>query len=306
MKKVIITGANGFVGRYLVKEMSDNGITVFAVVRDAQKATDLETMPGVTVVETGMDCIATLPELITDRDIDVCIHLAWAGNSGAARADYSLQLDNVKYSLDLIRVLKEMNVKRFVGAGSLAEMDVLSYHPLDGATPNPVSDYGIAKLTAEYMTKAECAKTGLEHVWCFLANTYGPVNTTMNFVNMASGKMLKGERAAFTSGEQYYDFAYITDTAKGLRMAAENGKSFSSYYLGSGAQRQLKEYIKLIRDAIDPKIPLYLGEIPFNGTSLDFEAFSIEKTSKETGFKPEVSFEDGIKTTIEWLSGIQK
>ena len=107
------------------------------------------------------------------------------------------------------------------------------------------------------MTKAECTKLGIEHIWGYLSNTYGVGNTTNNFVNMAARIMLEGKKATFTSGEQMYDFMYITDTVKAIFAITEKGKSNTAYYLGSGKQRKLKEYIRMIRDTINPDIPLF-------------------------------------------------
>lgn len=302
MKKVLVTGANGFIGTALLKEMSKHGVEIIAVVKDENENIDgIKHLTGVKIVYCELDEINKLCELIPDRDIETCIHLAWAGSTGDARADYDLQLDNVKYALDTINVIARMGIKRFVGAGTLAEKDVLNYHPTDGATPNAVSIYGIAKISMHFMTKAECTKLGIEHIWCYLSNTYGVGNRTGNFINFASKLMLTGQRAAFTAGEQMYDFVYVTDTVRAIYAAADKGNKNTAYYLGSTKQRKLKEYIKIIRDTIDPSIELYLGEIPFNGIALEAEAFSTDKLVSDTGYRPEISFEEGIKLTIEWL-----
>lgn len=302
MKKVIVTGANGFIGTSLLKVLSDAGVRTFAIVRSENSKIDkIAGLPGVNIVYCSLDDIESLPNMIPDRDIDVCIHLAWEGSFGDARADYMLQLKNVEYALRLIDTVSEMGVKRYVGAGTLAEKDVLNYHPADGATPNAVSIYGIAKVATHFMTKTQCVRHGIEHCWCYLANTYGIGNTTNNFVNMASRKMLNGERAAFTAGEQMYDFVYITDVARALFLVADKGKKNTAYYLGSTKPRKLKEYIVVIRDAIDSNIKLLLGEIPFNGIALEESAYNAEKLVNDTGYQPQVAFEDGIRLTIDWL-----
>lgn len=298
MKKVLVTGANGFLGSLLVKKLTESGCEVIAA-----------DMPGcfgnipaqARFVEFDMRDFSTLKSAVSDTDIDAVYHMAWCGSSGPARADYALQLDNVKYTCDAVKTAAEMGIKRFIGAGTLAQMDCMAYIGENGSSPNGVSCYGTAKIAAQYMSKAVANSCGIEHVWCFISNTYGVGNTTMNFVNMASKKMLAGERAAFTAGEQNYDFVYITDTINGLYLCGKSGKPNCSYYIGSGSARPLKEYITAIRDAIDPEIPLYLGEIPFNGTPLPIEKFSVAEISADTGYAPEVDFADGIARTISWL-----
>lgn len=304
MKKVIVTGANGFIGSRLLQELNRERIYTYAVIKDKNENIDsICSLPHIHIVYCSMEQIERLPELILDRDIDTCIHLAWAGSSGAQRADYTVQLQNVQYTMKVVDVLADMRVKRFVGAGTLAEKDVLNYHGMDGATPNAVSIYGIAKITAHYMTKAECTRLGIEHIWCYLSNTYGEGNTTNNFVNMASRIMLEGKSADFTSGEQMYDFVHVEDTVRAICAVADKGRTNTAYYLGSGHERRLKEYIRLIRDAVDPDIELHLGAVPFHGIPLREEAYDASKLAEDTGFRAEIPFEEGIQRTVRWLKG---
>jgi nucleoside-diphosphate-sugar epimerase len=144
----------------------------------------------------------------------------------------------------------------------------------------------------------------MDYIWCCLSNIYGVGNTTNNFVNMASRKMLQGMRAAFTSGEQMYDFMYITDAARALVYAALKGKSATDYFLGSTQPRKLKDYIIQIRNSIDPEIPIYLGEVPFYGIPLSDDAFSADKLVADTGFSVGIPFEQGIGMTIDWLKKV--
>ena len=87
MKKAIVTGANGFIGSWLRKELLKNNVEVIAVVRNEQSNT--ETIPeNVKIVYSELDTIYDLVNKVFDRDIDVFYHLAWAGTGGKARDDY--------------------------------------------------------------------------------------------------------------------------------------------------------------------------------------------------------------------------
>ncbi len=298
MKKVLITGANGFLGSLLSKKLLENGVEVIAAdLKDCDNNIPKEAR----FVSFDMSDYDSLKDSVSDTDIDVIYHMAWIGSSGPARADYVLQLENAKYTCDAVKTAAEMGIKRFVGAGTLAQMDCMAYVGEDGSLPSGVSCYGSAKIAAQFLSKAQANSSKIEHIWCFISNTYGIGNTTMNFVNFASKKMLAGERASFTAAEQNYDFVYITDTINGLYLCGKNGVPNSSYYIGSGKARKLKDYIKIIRDTVDPTIPLYLGEVPFNGVSLPIESYSCKNIFNDTGYKAEVNFEDGIVRTVEWL-----
>lgn len=300
--KMIVTGANGFVGSYLLQTLSAAGNEILAIVRSNKSNVEkIKKIRNVKIFVCDLDCIEQLPNIISERNIDCCIHLAWEGATGIKRGDYNIQLKNIYRTLNLCRVLKKMNIKRFVGIGTLAEKDVNNYIPTDGATPNLVSCYGTAKLSAQYMSKAICSDLGIEHVWCQLSNIYGIGDETNNFINFASKLMLCGERPSFTSGEQMYDFVYVSDIAEGIYAAAKKGEKNTVYYIGSGNPQILKNFIIQIRDCINQNIHLYLGEKKFNGVCLPDREFDCSKLINDTGYLAKISFEEGIKMTIDWL-----
>lgn len=302
MRKAIVTGANGFIGQWLIRELSAAGVPVTAVVKDDQEdVTCICDLPGVQIVTCELDDIASLARKVPEGDADIFYHLAWAGSTGPARADYTLQLQNVRWTLDAANAAKKIGCTRFVGAGTLAEFDCNAYIPADGSTPNAVSCYGAAKISAHYMSKIECNRLGLEHVWAYLSNTYGVGNRTQNFVNFASKTMITGKSADFTPGEQPYDFVYVSDIAQALYRMGEKGRLNYAYYIGSTKPDKLKNFIVKIRDAIDPSIELHLGAVPFNGIPLPAEVFDCTQLVEDTGYAPRVPFEQGIQQTVAWL-----
>lgn len=302
MKKVIVTGATGFIGTSLIKKLCDKGIYVYAIVRNISKVSDeVLHCPNIKFIQCDMENLFELPNMIKDDDIDVFFHLAWEGSTGLKRGDYDLQLKNIKWTLDAVTIAKRIGAKKFVGAGSLAEIDVMSYLPQNGTKPNRVSCYGSAKIAAYYMSKSECNYLGIKFCWARISNIYGPGNYTDNFVNFAAKKMLKGEAANFTTAEQFYDFVFIDDAVQGLICIGERGNDGYSYYIGSSKPNKLKFFITIIRDAIDKDIPLYFGAIPFQGVSLPMENFSCNELVRDTNYHPLVNFEEGIKKTIPWI-----
>lgn len=301
MKSAIVTGSNGFVGSALLRELTDHGVRVYAVVKNREEPVDsIRGLPGVEFVYCKMEDLETLPGKI-EGEPEVFYHLAWAGSTGPARGDYTLQFQNAQWTLDAVKTAKELGCKRFVGAGTLAEFDVNAYSPLNGSTPNAVSCYGVAKIAAHLMSKAECNVRGVEHLWAYLSNTYGVGNYTSNFINFAAKRMLTGQPADFTSGEQPYDFVYVSDIAQGLYCIGEKGRPNYAYYIGSTKPRKLKEFIAALRDEINPDIPLNLGAVPFNGVQQPASVFDCAQLVEDTGYQPWVSFPEGVRITVKWL-----
>lgn len=296
MKSVIVTGANGFVGRYLIEILSDNGYHVYAVVRDDKKNIScIENISDVEIVYCDMERIVELPNLILDRKIECVYHLAWAGSSGNQRMDYALQMQNVLWTCKLIEIMENMCIKRILVAGSVTQLMYREYLTEDGATPEMYTCYAIGKISAEYMCKCLCTKYGIDLCWTYITNFYGADDPSNNFINFLINNYSQERVPELTPAEQLADFTYVTDIAKGLMYAGEKGKRNTSYYIGYGNPEPLKEYVKKVRDIVNPKMDSGIGRKKFNGKGIDFSEIAVDKLAQDTGFKADVTFEEGIR-----------
>lgn len=301
MKRVIVTGANGFVGKWLLKELDREGVQVTAVVRSQDAdLSEIRCLAHAQILFCDMAQLSRLPQMINGQ-YDTFYHLAWNGSTGDLRGDYGMQLENARWTCQAVEAAHAVGCTRFIGAGTLAELDVQAYVAQDGAKPAQTMNYGTAKIAAHYMSKAVCQAVGMQHVWAYLPNLYGEGNQTSNFVNFAAKTMLSGKEANFTSGEQLYDFVYISDAARALCLLGEKGRDGYSYYIGSNAAKKLKYFIMQIKDAVHPQIRLHLGAVPFYGVAQEPQVFDCKKLMEHTGYLPQVSFEEGIQRTVAWL-----
>lgn len=300
MKKAIVTGANGFVGSAVCRELTNRGTEVIAVVRE--NSDNIADLPNTKIVQCNMANYTTLPNLIGDRNIDVLYHFAWCGSAGKLRADDTVQLKNVQQTCDLVRVCAEMKCGRFVFASSIMEYETAA---IMGTmeTPSAGSLYCTAKITADYMARAIAGSVGVEYMRGVISNIYGPGEISPRLINTSIRKLLNGEHCAFSPGEQMYDFIYITDAAKEFAEIGEKGRNNATYYIGSPEPKPLKEFLLEMRNCIDPSAEIGLGEFPFNGVSLTYKELDIDAVRKDTGFVPKVTFSEGIKKTAEWLKG---
>lgn len=304
MNNAVVTGATGFIGRALLEVLNRQKVTTFAVVRNEQKRAiwDGAQLPYIHVIYCDMDKIEDLTAILKEN-IDAFFHLAWDGSSGENRKDYRKQLRNVQWTIDAARVAGELGAKRFIGAGSLVEYDAEAYIPTDGASPDLVSFYATAKITAHYMSKIVCSQyLSMAHCWAILSHIYGKGNYSTNFVNFAVKCMLTGQPANFTRGKQMTDFVSIENTVWGLYCIGNRGHANTSYYVGSNHPRTLREYIQIIRNTIDPHISLNLGAVPFRGVVHPAETFDCTKVMRDTGYEPIGSFEEEIKSVVSWIS----
>ena len=97
--------------------------------------------------------------------------------------------------------------------------------------------------------------------------------------------------------------AYITDAINSIIAVAEKGKAFNRYYIGSGEPKPLREFLLEMRDIVDPEAELGLGDIPFKGVDISYSQFDLKKVERDTGYKNEVPFAEGIRMTAEYIRG---
>lgn len=301
MKKVIVTGANGFVGTALCKALAKSNVEIIAIVRDKSENIDeIKNINKIRIIYCDLSKFRELDQLIADSDIDVLYHLAWVGSAGPMRGDYSVQINNIRYSCDTIEACARMKIAKFVFASSIMEYEISAQMETDN-TPGINTLYSSAKISADYMTRTLAGKLGIEYIRAVISNIYGPGELSPRLINTSIRKLLAGDHCSFSAGDQMYDFIYIDDAAETFVEIGKKGVNNKTYYIGSLEPRPLKEFLILLKNQVDPQIQIGLGDLEFNGVSLSYTEFDIFAVKKDTGFQPRVSFEEGVKRTINWI-----
>lgn len=300
MKKAIITGPTGAVGMALAKVLREQGMEVTAVChRGSGRNRQIPREPGVRTIDCDLDEIRKLSQQLP-HDYDIFYHLAWAGTAGSARDDTALQIKNIRYTVDAVETAKALGCRCFVGAGSQAEYG-RSREKLDARTRTfPENGYGMAKLCAGQMSRLRCEQLGMRHVWTRILSVYGPYDGGGSLVSSMLRKLLRGEKASCTKGEQVWDYIYSEDAARALYAAGRYGRHGKTYCIGSGEGKPLAEYIRQIRDAVSPRGEIGFGDVPYGEKQVMYLCADIRELTEDTGFVPEVGFGEGIRKTAEW------
>lgn len=300
-KCAIVTGANGFVGSYVVHALSRSNYDVWAVVRNTQSNIDNLCGENIHIIYCDLQNIKALPSKIKRRDFDCFYHLAWEGSSGSQRANYLMQMNNATASAQAVDTAKQLGCRRFVGAGSITELMYGDYLKQDGSQPDMVTCYAIGKIAAEFLCRCVAVEKGIDFVWGYLSNFYGVGDQTQNFINFLIQSYLQGQTPSLTDGKQLADFTYVSDIAKGIVLLGEKAIAGNTYYVGYGKPRALREYILDVRNSVAPNLEAGIGQKEFHGLSVDFNKINIKKLFLDTGFQPSISFNDGIALTLDWF-----
>ena len=127
-----------------------------------------------------------------------------------------------------------------------------------------------------------------------------PFDNGFTMIMSTINTLLNKEKPKLTKGIQLWDYLYSEDAARALRLMSIKGKAGAVYCVGSGRAFPLIEHIGKLRDEIDPELELGTGEIEYKYNQVMHLEADISSLTKDTGFIPQVSFEEGIKKTIEW------
>ncbi len=301
-KKIILTGATGVIGSGIIRVCNRLGWQVCAIVRPDSPNNQYIENDSVAIIPCDLQEIASLEHNAECQNADYFIHLGWAGTNRKVRDNMQIQQENIQSSLNACKVAHKLGCSAFVFAGSQAE-----YGRVDGCmrpdTPTkPLIEYGKAKLCAGKQTQELCKQLGIRHIYTRILSVYGPGDDLDTMVMSTIIQLLEKKSPSFTSGEQLWDYLYGDDAAKAILLLAEKGKSGQIYCIGSGEVYPLKDYIEIIGKIVDPKISLGIGKLPYADNQVMKLQADITTLQEDTGFAPEISFEEGIRRTVEWIT----
>ena len=294
MQKIVISGATGILGTAVIRCAKKQGLDIVCIVReDSDRGKEFIASNSVDIVQADLKDYAMLSPVITG--CDAFIHLAWEKTFGNARDDIEAQMRNIQYTLDAVRLAKRMGCKVFIGAGSQAEYGPVQC-PLTGDTPvHPESGYGIAKYTAGRLSALLCTQLGIRHNWLRILSVYGPNDAPYTLVSYVINELKNGRSPELTKCEQMWDYLYADDAAQAILAVAQKGIHGKTYPLGSGTACKLSEYINIIRDYVNPDIAIRFGAKEYYPHQPMYLQADITELTKDTGWKPEVSFLEGVK-----------
>lgn len=303
----VVTGPTGAIGTALCRRLLAAGMTVCAVCRPGSlRAEALPQHPRLYRVDCDAAALDTLPALLAGRmgdtpRADAFFHLAWAHTIGPGRNDMPSQIENIRHTVTAVHAAARLGCCVFVGAGSQAE-----YGPVCGKlrpdTPTfPRTGYGMAKLCAGQMARAECEALGMAGIWARVLSVYGPHDGPGTMIVSTIRRLLAGQCPPLTAGDQRWDYLYAADAADALLRMAQSGRAGMVYPLGSGRAFPLRRYVEILRDAIDPALPLGFGQIPYGPDPVMHLQADLTALTADTGFVPQIGFDRGIRQTIAWV-----
>lgn len=298
MKKIIVTGADGFIGSALVKSLIVNGYQVYAIVKN--KDFNFEPMGfKIKVIPCSFSEYQMLAEQVNEP-VDSFIHLAWDGVSGKESQNAVLQSENIKISTIALEQARLLNAKKFIFAGSSYQYRMEPVFKNGEIVYRKKNIYGKAKEAATILLKSLALKYGIDFNSVLFTNVFGVGDCSKRSTNTLILQLLHHEPVRLIPGDHKHDWTYIEDAVNGIISVIENGKDGISYYIGSRRLRTFKEIILDVRNIISSNVDLEFGYYPDDGY-IDYSEIDLDDLYRDTGFECQANFCDSIQKTATWL-----
>jgi UDP-glucose 4-epimerase len=291
---VLVTGATGFLGSYVVRDLLDRGHEVAVLLRPAS---DRSRLAG--VIDRATPVVTDLSDVdLGDLRPDAVVHLAWEGVAGAARDD-DAQERNVANTERLLDASADAGATTFVGAGSQAEYgprdDVIS----EDAPTAPTTQYGRAKVAALEASARTCAERGIRFAWLRVFSTYGPTDNPHWLIPTTIEALRAGKAVPLTAGEQQWGFLHARDAAAAFGTVVDSPGASGIFNVGSPDAPRLRDTLVLLRDLTDPSGVLELGAVPYRPDQVMRLQADVSRL-RALGWSPRVDLEVGLRETIDW------
>jgi nucleoside-diphosphate-sugar epimerase len=298
-KRILVTGAGGFVGAAVVKAALAAGHEVIALVRnDASRLTAIThrlSLQRVDLADT-----AAVASLVNSIKPHIVIHSAWEGVGGALRSG-DIQLDNIRTTVALGNAAIAAGARKFVGIGSQAEYGRYDRKIVETDLPQPTMLYGAAKLAACHLAAQRCREGGVAFAWLRLFSVYGPGDNANWLIPSTAATLVRGKRPLCTAGTQKWDYLHIHDVADGVLAAATTDRATGVFNLSSGNPVPVRHIVETLRDFAAPGLELQFGAIPFGPDQIMHLDGDNARLRAATGWCPRIPLEIGLQQVVEEL-----
>ncbi|HXH34717.1 MAG TPA: NAD(P)-dependent oxidoreductase [Plantibacter sp.] len=294
MKRILLTGGTGFIGRHAIAPLLARGFEVHALSRgrDSGEA-------GESVVWHDLDLrdAQATGAVVHEIGASHLLHLAWYAEHGKFW-DSPENLDWVAASALLVRAFREAGGERAVLAGTCAEYD-WSGDCCNERTPlRPSTLYGASKDALRRVLDAYCRSTGLSGAWGRIFFTFGPGEQPTRVVAAVARAIALGEQVECSSGSQIRDFLYVEDLAAAFAALTDSPVA-GALDVGSGEPTTLREVLERLEAVTGRQGSVRYGTAPHREEPPRIVA-DTRRLREEVGWRPAHRLEAGFLRTVEW------
>ncbi|MDA8407357.1 MAG: NAD(P)-dependent oxidoreductase [Deltaproteobacteria bacterium] len=297
MKKLLITGATGFIGRHALATAIFKGYDVYAVTsREPLPATN-----NVKWIQLDLFNYDQVKQKISEIKPSHLLHFGWYAEPGK----YWAAVENVKWvqaSLELLMAFQRSGGKRAVFAGSCAEYDWDYGFCRESLTPcKPATLYGVCKNSLQQIFNKFCAQTELSGAWGRIFYLYGPYEHPSRLVPSVICSLMQGKEALCSHGNQIRDFMYVQDVAEAFVDLLESNIQ-GPINVATGNPIRIRDLVLMIANKLKAIDRVRFGAITAAGDEPPLLVADVRRLGQGIARASSFTLDQGIDLTIDWWS----
>ena len=298
--RIFLTGATGFLGSYVARELITHGHTVAALLRHPEAAWRISDLKErLRIVAGSLDNIEALSVPLKDFAPQAIVHLGWQGVGNSDRNE-PRQARNVPSALELLSMGADVGAKIFVGAGSQAEYGPYQRGIREDDETRPTTLYGLSKLAAFQLCHRLAIERDVRFVWHRIFSTFGPKDNPGWLIPSLIAALLEGRSMPLTRCEQLWSYLHAVDAASAFRLAVEQREMHGVFNLGHPDAVPLRSIVGMVKDIVGGDGRLGFGEVAYRPDQVMLLKPDMTRL-RAYGWSAGVDLAAGLKETVEWF-----
>lgn len=297
MTKIALTGATGFIGSAVLKQLINDGHEAVVLLRNESNTERIKVVSKYQTVYYQNLYQNELKETLAAYNPDAFIHIAWKGVGGNDRNEQFQITENLPFTLQSVELAHAVGCKHWIGIGSQAEYGNPNRKVAEIDTTLPTTLYGKAKLASCWAALGLSESLNMKGSWIRVFSTYGVGDEPTWFIPYIISELKKGKTPKLTKCEQLWDYLYVDDAARAI-LSVLYEEMAGIFNIGSGQTISLKSVVELIKQNINPDITVDYGAVPYRPDQVMHLEADTSKIRQLTGWIPEITMEEGLKRMI--------
>ncbi len=304
-RRVLVTGASGFIGSHLTRRLVELGAEVHALtstVSSVYPTRLLDLRERITLHEGSLTDRGAMDAVVAAAGPELVAHLGAYTHVGKSwqRVDECIQA-NVQGTVNLLMALAPAGYERFVNTGTSEIYGDVDVPFREDGPVHPISPYSVSKHSAEQYCRLFADSRAWPIVRVRPFNAYGPAQSPDRVIPELVARGLQGRPIKMTQGRQTREFNYVADLVEGfLLLLTTPGIDGELFNLGCGEEVSMRELATKVMALLGDPVEVEFGALPDRPTEIWRMYADSTRARERLGWAPQVSLAEGLARTVDW------